>query len=377
LHLDRSKQRMSSSKYTRPDVEPFEVRAHHLLCAICVAGGCDSPPAGRYTIGRLMRALWRYPYVSLKITADIDLNRVHYLDIYADRGRRTIPKDFERRRTDYVGRRKDLEALRRLGIAPNTVLPAYLVYTILLRRAPTLKGICRSSSPASAVWPECPHARKGYYEKITSERNYSSKELAELGEALDGKGMWAILRLRTREDMRAAKATSANMIRKADRLFIRPHHLLCILCTADVQEPLMYDNLVELRERMRENPNILVTLTEGCCMVCDPCFEYHKGENICIRTHIKDQLRDLMLLEKLDMKPGDTLTAKEIYKRVYARIGSLYDVCAWGDKLDTAPFWSPCDGWKGDKFEQARRTDLLAKDKERVNATQCRKGHRK
>lgn len=360
LRLNRSKQRMRGSKFTRPDVEPFEVRAHHLLCAICVAGGCDSPPAGRRTIGRLMRALWRYPYVSLKVAADIDLNRAHYLDIYAGRGRRTVPKDFDRRRADYVGRRKDLEVLRRLGIAPNTSLPAYLAYSILLRRAPTLKGICRSSSPASAVWPECPHARSGCYEKITGERNYSSKELAELGESLDGKGMWAILRPRTREDVRAAKATSANMIRKADRLFIRPHHLLCMLCTADVLEPLMYDNLVELRERMKENPDILVTLTEGCCMVCNPCPEYHTGENICIRTHIKDQLRDLMMLEKLDMKPGDTYTAKEIYERVYARMDSLRDVCAWGDELDTAPFWSPCDGWKGDKFVLARGANLIA-----------------
>lgn len=272
-----------------------------------------------------------------------------------------MPKGFGRRRADYVGRRKDLEVLRRLGIAPNTVLPAYLAYTILFRRAPTLKGICKSSSPSSAVWPECPHARKGHYEKIVGDGNQSSKELAELGEAMDGRGIWAVLRPRTREDMRGAKAASTRMIQRADRLFIRPHHLLCIICTADVKESLIYDNLIELRERMKANPDISVTLTEGCCMVCDPCFEYHAGENICIRTHIKDQLRDLNMFEKLDLRPGDTLSAKEIYERIYARIGSLYDVCAWGDELDTAPFWSPCDGWKGDKFELARRANLIAR----------------
>lgn len=358
---NRSKQRMRSSKLTRTDAEPFEVRAHHLLCAICVRGGCDSPPAGRHLIDRLLKTIWQYPYVSLKITADIDLNRMHYLDLYTHRGQRSLPKNYEKRRADYAGRRKDLETLRRLGIAPNTVLPAYLVYTILFRRAPTLEGICRSSSPTSDAWPECPHARKGYYEKITGERSYSSKEITELGEALDGKGIWAIIRPRTREDMSAAKIASVTQIQKADRLFIRPHHLLCILCTADAQEPFIYDNLVELRKRMEDNPNIPVTLTEGCCMVCDPCFEYHPGENLCIRTHIKDQLRDLNMLEKLGLKPGDTLSARELYERIYARIGSLRDICAWGDELDTAPFWSPCGGWKSEYFEKARREKLIVK----------------
>ena len=26
---------------------PIPIRAHHLLCAVCVRGGCDSPPCGR------------------------------------------------------------------------------------------------------------------------------------------------------------------------------------------------------------------------------------------------------------------------------------------------------------------------------------------
>lgn len=359
--VNRSKQRMRSSKLTRPDAEPLEVRAHHLLCAICVRGGCTNPPAGRLKIGHLLKTVWQYPYVSMKITADLDVNRAHYLDVYANRGQRASPKNFKIRQADYVDRRKDLEALRRLGIAPNTVLPAYLAYNILFRRAQTLEGICRYSSNMSAEWSECPHARKGYDERIAGERSYSPKELTELGEALDSKGIWTILRPRTREDMSTAKAASVRVIQKADRLFIRPNHLLCILCTADAQEPLMQDNLVELRKRMEGNPEILVTLTEGCCMVCDPCYEYHTGENICIRTHIKNQLRDLNILEKLDMKPGDTLSAKELYKRVYARIGSLRDVCAWGDELDTAPFWSPCDGWKSKRYEQARRDNLIAK----------------
>lgn len=356
----RARQRWGSSKLTQPDAEPIEARAHHLLCAICVRGGCENPPAGRLKIGHLLKTIWQYPYVSLKITADLDVNRSHYLDVYVNRGQKVLPKNFKKRQADYINRRKDLEVLRLLGIAPDTTLPAYLAYSILFSRVRSLENICRST-PGSDKWPECPHARKGYYEKITSEKTYSPKELTELGEALDGKGIWAIIRPRTYEDMSTTKATSVKAIQKSDYLFIRPQHLLCILCTADAQEPLIQDNLIEVRKRMEDNPDILVTLTEGCCMICDPCFEYHAGENICIRTHIKNQLRDLNILEKLGMKPGDSMSAKELYERVYARIGSLRDICAWGDELDTAPFWSPCNGWKSDKFERAREGNIIVR----------------
>lgn len=183
---------------------------------------------------------------------------------------------------------------------------------------------------------------------------------------MEGNGIWAILRPRTREEMRKAKVTSVRRIQRADRLFIRPNHLLCILCKADAQEPLVEDNLVELRKRMEEDPDVPVTLTEGCCMVCDPCNLYHEGENICYGTHIKDQLRDLNILKRLDLRPGATLSARELYERVYARIGSLRDICAWGDELDTAPFWSPCGGWRGDSLERARRGDLIAGGRARL-----------
>jgi len=68
--------------------------------------------------------------------------------------------------------------------------------------------------------------------------------------------------------------------------------------------PLIEDNLVELFRRMREYPDIPVTLTEGCCMVCDPCNVYHRGENLCYHGHIKSSLRDLMVLERLGLPAG-------------------------------------------------------------------------
>jgi len=342
-----NKQSATESDLTSSYAEPFEIRAHHLLCAICRRGGCPGPSSGRRKIDRLMKAVWGWPYLSLQITADVDLNRAHYLDVYANRGNRPLPKDFWKRQKDYVGRKKDFETLRRMGIVPNTILPAYLAYEIIFSRIRTLEGICFSSFTLdSKTWSECPYARKGYYEKIVSQRRYGLKEQTELGEEMSGKGIWSLFSPRTRKDMMETKRTSSKHIRHADRLFIRPSHLLCILCTADLKEPLIQDNLVELRTKMEENPSIPVTLIEGCCMVCDPCNVYHPYENVCYRAHIKNQLRDLMMLEKLDLKPGDTLSAKDLYERIHERIGSLREICAWGDEQNTAIFWAPCGSWK-------------------------------
>jgi hypothetical protein len=106
-------------------------------------------------------------------------------------------------------------------------------------------------------------------------------------------------------------------------------------------------DLVELRRRMEDDPNLLVTLTEGCCMVCDPCRLYHEGEHLCHHAHSRNSLRDLMLRERLGLPPGATLPTREVYRPIADRLSSLEDVCHWGEGLDTAPFWSCCGGTGG------------------------------
>ena len=356
----RARDRMRRTRRTGSDAAPLEVRAHHLLCAVCVRGGCKTPPPGKRIINRLLETMWSYPYVTLKILADTDMNRAHFLDVYEGDARKRLPQSFKRRRDDYVGRRKDLEVCRVLGIVPNTIMPAFLAYTILFERQPTLDGICRTDSRQSRAWPRCPHSRKGYYEKIAGERLYSLREQTMLGEELDGKGIWAMVRPRTQEDMLNAKRKSAQyLMEKADRLYMRPQHVLCLLCRPNKEDPLVEDNLIELLRRMEDNPDIPVTLTEGCCSVCAPCNEYHAGEHLCYHAHIKNSLRDLMILERLGLAPGATLPARKLYQLVYERIGSLREVCGWRDGSNTAPYWAPCH-YDVPYLDEARRDGLIS-----------------
>ncbi len=356
----RAQERMASNRFSGPDAAPYPVRGHHLLCAVCTRGGCQSPPPGREVIDALLEVMWAYPFTPLQIIGDLDITRAHYLDVYAGRGEKPLPSDFGQRHADYVWRRKDLEVIRVLGIVPNSVMPAYHVYKILFQRQLTLDGICRTGSQPSEAWPECPHARAGYYEKIAGDGSVDDlREQYLKGEELDGHGLWAMIRARTREDMTAAKDASARfLLEQADHLYMRPNHVLCLLCTAEA-ESIPQDNLVELRQRMVANPEIPVTLCEGICMVCDPCNVYHPDENLCYHAHMKNTLRDLMILERLGLPPGATLTARELFARIYERISSLKDICGWRDGSDTAPFWSPC-AYQVPALDNARNAGLIA-----------------
>jgi len=348
------------SRLSRPEAKPLEVRGHWLLCAACVRGGCRRPRAPRAVIGRLLKFMWAYPFAPLKILADVDVIRAHFLDAYQGRQPALLPADFARRRDDRVRRRKDLAVCRVLGIAPNTVMPAYHAYKILFSRQPTLEGICRTGSRPSPAWPECPHAQRGYYERIAGEPARNLHAQTERGEKLAGRGLWAMIRPRTSRDMRLAKARSArHILAEARRLYIRPNHCLCILCNASSPEPYPEDNLIELFRRMTAEPDIPVTLSEGCCMVCDPCNVYHPGEHLCYHAHIKSALRDLMILERLGLPPGATLPARELYRRIYERIGSLREICGWRDGSNTAPFWAPCN-YDRPVLEDSRKRGLIS-----------------
>jgi hypothetical protein len=141
---------------------------------------------------------------------------------------------------------------------------------------------------------------------------------------------------------------------------MRPCHALCLLCRPVKDDVLIEDNLIEMMRRMEEDPDIPVTLVEGCCQACDPCNEYHEGEHLCYHTHMKDSLRDLMVLERLGLPPGATLPARELYALLYKRIKTLKEICGWRDGSNTALHWAPCS-YDVPYLDDARRERFLAR----------------
>jgi len=74
---------------------------------------------------------------------------------------------------------------------------------------------------------------------------------------------------------------------------------------------------------------------------------------------LRDQKKDLDVLQKLGLKYGDTMPARRLYQLLHARIPSTRDVCGYGDGEVRAPEWSICGGVQRDEaYQRARAAQL-------------------
>jgi hypothetical protein len=74
---------------------------------------------------------------------------------------------------------------------------------------------------------------------------------------------------------------------------------------------------------------------------------------------LRDQKKDLDVLQRLGLKYGDTLPARQLLDLLYERIPSTRDICGYGDGETRAPEWSICSGAvKDDPYQKARAARL-------------------
>lgn len=241
---------------------------------------------------------------------------------------------------------RDLRILQRLGLAPGDTRPAIDLFERLLERIETGQGILWFREATSEVWRGEPRESCHY----------------ETGRA---KGLQAIIPGRTREEMARVKAESVAAMRKAEMLEIRPHHLMCMACFHGGQEelaPLAEDNLCEAIEVIHENPEIPIKLICGPCMICPPCPHLLLEKNQCIggkSMALRDELKDLDVLQRLGLTYGDVLPARELFQRLFDRIHSTTEVCGHGDGIERSPEWRVCGGPDGDaRYVRAREAGL-------------------
>jgi hypothetical protein len=201
------------------------------------------------------------------------------------------------------------------------------LYEIISERIKSVSEICGYGGNSTEKWPSCPLAQQDYYIK----------------------GAEGLRKLKDADKMSYWKKQSCEEIEKSDRIKIRAHHLLCIFCyiSRDFPEgkymPLAEDNLYEVWMKMRENPDIPVTVIEGPgdCMVCPPCHGFDNERKLCFLVcHLRDRKKDTDTLQKLDLLPGETLPARELIKRVYEKIPDNKSICTY--EYETVPQWKSC-----------------------------------
>ncbi|HBG25828.1 MAG TPA: hypothetical protein DDX75_01885 [Phycisphaerales bacterium] len=231
--------------------------------------------------------------------------------------------------------RCNLKILQKMGMVPGSTRPAVEIFARLLETIESAKGIL-------------------YFEEITSE---IWKGLEKEGLRYDkGRtmGLEAIFPHWGRNKISQIKADSVNSMYQSKKLKIRPHHLLCMTCFYGGKEfkPIIEDNLYEAIDIIHSNPNILIELICGPCMICPPCKFYCESSNQCISSNgmaLRDELKDLDVLQMLGLNYGDVLTAKELFTKLYSKIISTDPICGLSDNKNRIPEWGICTESSNDK----------------------------
>ncbi|NUQ61529.1 MAG: hypothetical protein HUU20_03510 [Pirellulales bacterium] len=328
----------SDESQTPNAVKTLEVRPYQLMCIVCRIGAPEAGPPADPRLAQILAAVREDPKTPLRLRMNAD-------SVY--RYQNPGPGE-DSPEGELFNAKRDIDILQKLGMVPGDTRPAIDIFQRLLTNISTAKGICGYGAATAETWRGCSRAESGNYEK---------------GHA---RGLQAIIPPRDAKEKADSKKTSVASIYEAKALQIRPHHLMCMSCffggRIDNLAPIQEDNLFEAIDVIQKNPEIPVTLIRGTCMICPPCSHYESKTGLCLGGRsmaLRDQKKDLDVLQKLGLSYGDTLPARTLFERLYDRIPSTRDVCGWGDGKERAPEWSVCGDPEGRKeYAKARAAKL-------------------
>ncbi len=333
---------------------PLTLRPYQLLCTVCSLGEEGNDPVKQYEKGKQIRdALRKNPDVPVTLAC-------HAGALYSFQDSGTGEDTPE---SEEFNRKRDLDVLQILGLAPGCTLPARALFELLLKGLPTVSGICGYDTVTGEAWKGCPKASGDNYEK-----GYE-------------KGIKALISPRTEEEMAKEKVKSLQALYAASVVPVRPHILVCAVCQygEGLRPGYKEDNLPELLDLiLNRKPDIEIKMAKGAdWMICAPC----PGRNpeLCCCTHVMgsgeldSQKRDLDLLQKVGLKFGSTMKARDLYRLIFERITTTHgipDICI---KYNTMPsvWWDECCGhlYQGNpraKYEKGRR-GMMKKLKQATN----------
>ena len=316
----------------------LEIRPYQLMCIVCRIGEGRTTDLDDARLTEILAAVREDPKTPIRL-------RLNTESVY----RYQNPgNDEDTGEGELFNAKRDLDVIQKLGLVPGDTRPAIDIFERLLVNVPTATGVCGYEAVTSDTWRGCPHAGSGDYKK---------------GHAL---GIKAIIPPRNEKEKADFKTASVAEIYQAKTLRIRPHHLMCMSCfyggRMEKLAPIKEDNLFEAIDVIHKNPDVPVTLIRGTCMICPPCSHYESESKLCLGGRsmaLRDQKKDLDVLQKLGLKYGDTLRARELYELLYERIPSTRDICGYGDGEERAREWSICGDPEGkETYRKARAAKL-------------------
>lgn len=272
-------------------------------------------------------------------------------------------------------RKRDLEILQRIDLFPGVTLPARFILHRMWDRIESVSGICDCGEIVSKTCFGCTKSKSGLYEKG---REISLKYVVPYDDdqidfsehdLVKAKAKHPILIPRTKEERAKAKMKSLEAMYKAERIRVRPHILLCAVCQYGdgVRPPFSGDNLPEMIEFILQKPETKIEIVEAAdWMMCGSCTVFNKYDKcVNVKGHgsLTSQLRDVRLLQVLELNYGDIINAHELYQRILTRIISTVPICGTISKgVESPSVWDDRCGHHSENIPMyAKGRPLLAK----------------
>lgn len=290
------------------DGDLIELRPQQLLCILCMNGGAVLPFIKKNNLKEKLEKIRMDPETRIHLVTGFN-----EIGVQNDMFYELSPQE----------RRRDLIILQKLGLVPGSIRTARVLLQRINDNITDLQEICARNNMPSDTWYDCPLAAGKFFDV----------------------GKKSIINSRDSNEMKKAKEDSSKRVNDSEQLVVRAHHLLCILCSigANTDKPKEKNNTYEVWRKIIDNPDILVTVVDGCsqCMICKPCGNYRADKSICISlSGLRDRLKDLNVFQKLGLNPGDTVPAKILYKMISEKIPNTFGICQY-DK-ETSQEWRNC-----------------------------------
>ena len=323
--------------------ETLLMRPYHVLCLFCSLDREIPGPRGE-AIATLRDSIAESPDrpVTLQCTAE-DVYAYQHPGPAAD-----TPEGAE------YNRKRDLDLLHKLDLAPGSTLPARTLLYRVLKAIPTVAGICGYDTTTAEAWQGCARARSGHYER-----------------GIQG-GIQALIPPRDPEECAREKQTSVAEMEREQELRIRPHVIMCAVCqygkTTGALEPLAADNIVEFIAIIRRHPAVPVTLAQGAdWMICASCPQRVPELNACVNVAgsggLSNEKRDLDLLQQLGLTYETTMPGGELLLLIFDRVASTAAICQ-RDNPALSVWWDGCgeSNLRQGNEGYARGRELLARE---------------
>jgi hypothetical protein len=298
------------------------LRPYQLLCTVCSIGEEEAAVNTEE-----FKAIRENP--DIPVTLDCNAGDIFSFQDPGDAGDAHGSAEFNRKR--------DLEILQRIDLSPGVTLPARIILHRIWDRIEHVSGICNCEEMTSETCKGCPKTRAGLYEKgreislLYAVPGWASQ--LDFSEADLPKAKYALIVPRTKEERADAKRRSLEAMVRAEAIPVRPHILLCAVCQygEGSRPPFETDNLPEMIQHILKNPDTKIKMAEAAdWMMCAPCPSLNKsGACVNVKGHagLTSQLRDVRVLQKLELAYGDVVNAQELYKRILERIPSSAPIC--------------------------------------------------